>query len=252
VTPGLLVSVRSVEEAEEALAGGADLIDVKEPARGALGRADDATIGAIEAQVAGRRPTSAALGELRDLDGVLPPEVDFVKAGPAQLTASEWRSRIDVLRRVASQRVVIVAYADWQCAQAPALGTVVDYAAAIPECIVLLDTHCKDNFVAGRRATLLDWLPLDGLAVVVDRIHSAGGRIAVAGSLGPTEIAQVVPLGPDWIAVRGAACDEGRSGNIHRRRVRELAHLVGYVSNVPTIHEGAPRPWHFENVPHAG
>ena len=33
----LLVSVRSAEEAEIALAGGADVIDVKEPRRGALG-----------------------------------------------------------------------------------------------------------------------------------------------------------------------------------------------------------------------
>jgi uncharacterized protein (UPF0264 family) len=247
-----LVSVRSALEAEEALAGGADLIDVKEPARGALGRADDATLLAIAEHVAGRRPTSAALGELRDFDGVLPPGVDFVKAGPAQLTTSEWRSRIDPLRRIASWRVVIVAYADWQCAQAPALDTIVDDAVAVGNCIVLIDTHCKDTFVAGRRATLLDWLPLDVLAELIARIHDASSRIAVAGSLGPAEIAQIAPLGPDWIAVRGAACDEGRTGSINRRRVRELARLVGYVSNVPTIHGEAPRSWHVENVPHAG
>ena len=46
-TPRLLVSVRDAVEAEAALAGGAHLIDVKEPARGALGRADDATIAAV-------------------------------------------------------------------------------------------------------------------------------------------------------------------------------------------------------------
>ena len=38
----LLVSVRSAAEAEIALHGGADLIDVKEPTRGSLGRADGA------------------------------------------------------------------------------------------------------------------------------------------------------------------------------------------------------------------
>src|SRR5207244_7336185 len=37
---GLLVSVRSAAEAETALAGGADVVDVKEPRRGALGPAD--------------------------------------------------------------------------------------------------------------------------------------------------------------------------------------------------------------------
>src|SRR5437660_1345426 len=62
----LLVSVRSVAEAEAALAGGAALIDVKEPARGALGRADDDVIAAVVRFVAGRCPVSAALGELRE------------------------------------------------------------------------------------------------------------------------------------------------------------------------------------------
>ena len=37
--PKLLVSVRSADEARAALAGGADLIDVKEPAHGPLGAA---------------------------------------------------------------------------------------------------------------------------------------------------------------------------------------------------------------------
>src|SRR5215212_6095908 len=54
--PGLLVSVRNVEEAHRALEGGAALIDVKEPSRGALGRADDNVIAAVVAAVAGRRP----------------------------------------------------------------------------------------------------------------------------------------------------------------------------------------------------
>src|SRR6266496_2650971 len=68
-TPGLLVSVRSVAEALTALAGGADVIDVKEPSRGSLGAADDDTISAVVRAVNGRAPVSAALGELVDLIG---------------------------------------------------------------------------------------------------------------------------------------------------------------------------------------
>src|SRR5437763_1899892 len=59
--PGLQVSVRSAAEAESALAGGADLIDVKEPSRGPLGAADAAVIRDVITAVAGRRPVSAAL-----------------------------------------------------------------------------------------------------------------------------------------------------------------------------------------------
>ncbi|MEX0885938.1 MAG: (5-formylfuran-3-yl)methyl phosphate synthase, partial [Phycisphaeraceae bacterium] len=42
--PGLLVSVRNVAEARAAMAGGADVIDIKEPAAGALGAASPTTI----------------------------------------------------------------------------------------------------------------------------------------------------------------------------------------------------------------
>ena len=60
----LLVSVRDASEALAALAGGADIIDVKEPTRGSLGMADgDAVAGVVEA-VGERVPVSAALGEL--------------------------------------------------------------------------------------------------------------------------------------------------------------------------------------------
>src|SRR5262245_40260453 len=62
----LLVSVRSVEEAEAALAGGAGLIDVKEPNNGALGFAGVEVIAAVLRMVAAQRPVSAALGELSD------------------------------------------------------------------------------------------------------------------------------------------------------------------------------------------
>ncbi len=52
----LLVSVRSAAEAEIALVGGAALIDVKEPARGALGMADFQVIRDVITAVAGRAP----------------------------------------------------------------------------------------------------------------------------------------------------------------------------------------------------
>ncbi|MES1213307.1 MAG: (5-formylfuran-3-yl)methyl phosphate synthase, partial [Singulisphaera sp.] len=48
---GLLVSVRDANEARDALLGGADLIDLKEPTRGSLGRVDSAMIGEVVAQV---------------------------------------------------------------------------------------------------------------------------------------------------------------------------------------------------------
>src|SRR5436853_4004631 len=61
-TPQLLVSVRDVAEAMSARAGGADVIDIKEPKRGPLGRADDAVVSAVRNAVGHDCLVSAALG----------------------------------------------------------------------------------------------------------------------------------------------------------------------------------------------
>ena len=60
--PRLLVSVRDADEAEEALAGGADWIDLKEPLDGPLGAVSTARAREVVQCVTGRAPTSAAAG----------------------------------------------------------------------------------------------------------------------------------------------------------------------------------------------
>jgi uncharacterized protein (UPF0264 family) len=62
----LLVSVRNAIDASAALDGGADIIDAKEPASGALGAVDLVTFAHIVAEVAGGRPVTAALGDAED------------------------------------------------------------------------------------------------------------------------------------------------------------------------------------------
>src|SRR4051812_49007094 len=70
--PKLLVSVRNVSEAQAAVGGGCDLLDVKEPARGPLGMADRRVIAEVAQFAAGAqtdRPLecSVALGEVDEL-----------------------------------------------------------------------------------------------------------------------------------------------------------------------------------------
>ena len=61
---GLLASVVSVAEADIALAGGADILDLKDPSKGALGALAPATIAEIVAHIAKRRVVSATAGDL--------------------------------------------------------------------------------------------------------------------------------------------------------------------------------------------
>src|SRR5260370_12509889 len=61
----LLVSVAGPADARAALAGGADVIDAKDPGRGALGPVGAGALAAIRLTVGTARPLSAALGDAR-------------------------------------------------------------------------------------------------------------------------------------------------------------------------------------------
>jgi uncharacterized protein (UPF0264 family) len=224
---GLLVSVRDVTEAEVAVAGGATLIDVKEPARGSLGRADPGTLRAVIAAVAGRRPVSAALGELGEPDDGPPPEgLAYAKWGLAGWREREgWRQRLAeaVLALPPGCRPVAVAYADWRRTSSPEPADVCAFACASGFGAFLLDTWGKDG------GTLLDWLARDEILRLTQKCRRAGVRVALAGSLGMSEIAELLPLAPDWFAVRGAVCRGGRREQvIDGDRIRQLtARLSG-------------------------
>lgn len=226
---GLLVSVRTPEEAQAALAGGADIIDIKEPTHGALGRAADAMIAAVVRKVAGRRPVSAAMGELLDEEPPYAGGLSFVKWGLARCRHLDWSRRLSALQARLSCRVVHVAYADWECAQAPSVDEVMSAACATPGNILLIDTHCKDaaTLRKDRRPTLLDWLSIGTIGEVCQRCRDAEVQVALAGSLGLVEIEALRCARPTWFAVRGAACgDSERGGVIQQERVRRLAAVV--------------------------
>jgi uncharacterized protein (UPF0264 family) len=226
----LLVSVRSAAEARIALEAGASLIDVKEPTRGSLGRAEDAVIRGVVAEVAGRRPVSAALGEWAEGGREIPPaKLAFVKWGLAGCARRPWQHDLGrLLDRQSSPQVVLAAYADWECAQAPSVDEVFEVARRYPGSVLLVDTHCKEanNVVRKQRPTLLDWLPLAWIEDLCGRCRDAHVKIALAGSLGLDEINSLRNARPDWFAVRGAVCDGDRNAAIDYAKVCNLVHIL--------------------------
>jgi uncharacterized protein (UPF0264 family) len=230
----LLVSVRSLAEAQTALAAGAALIDVKEPERGSLGRCADETIAAVVRWVAGRRPVSAALGELiEDSVPYCGGGLAYAKWGLAGCAkCAGWRGRlIEAAGRLAradpSCRPVAVAYADWRRADAPCPDEVAAFAREHRWETLLIDTFRKDG------TTLLDWLPLTEVGRLCRSCQRAGVRVALAGSLGCTEIEALRVAEPDWFAVRGAVCRGGRSTAIDPVKVQGL---VQRLADEPATH----------------
>jgi uncharacterized protein (UPF0264 family) len=152
----LLVSVRDAEEAGIAVAGGADIVDAKDPAQGALGPVAAPALKAIRAAVPGSLPLSAALGDIatgadvrRALE-LVTVELAFVKLGfhgvsdpgaVGALLAQAVRGAANLRGRPA---VIAVAYADWRKHGSLAPGAFPRLIEAAGAQGLLLDTARKD------------------------------------------------------------------------------------------------------------
>src|SRR2546425_616207 len=79
----LLVSVANAAEASAALAGGADVIDAKNPLAGALGAVSVDMLRDIHATVAGTRLVTAAIGDAADEAEIEQTASRFAAAGAA-------------------------------------------------------------------------------------------------------------------------------------------------------------------------
>lgn len=219
--PKLLVSVRSPDEARAALAGGADVIDVKEPARGPLGAADPDVILNVLGAVNGRVPVSAALGEWASWPGhAIPAGLQYAKWGTAGLMRLDARSILQMRFTSCALFPVLTAYADHQLAGSPDADALAAVAIRYRFPAFLIDTAVKDG------STLLDRVAPAALARLRFRLADAGVAVAFAGSLDESAIRMLAPLEPDWFAVRRAACEGGRSGSVCADRVRRLRAVI--------------------------
>ena len=226
----LLVSVANSEEALHALNGGADLIDAKDPLRGALGPVSLESLRNIYAGVAGRRIVTAALGDAVDEKSVERAAFDygsvgvgFVKIGFADIADREQiahliRAAVRGVRATghAGCGVVAVAYADTGGATSVERTALVDIAACAGATGVLLDTAHKDG------TDLLNLVSAAKLTSWVAIAHDAGLSVALAGKLTADNFRLICETGADIVGVRGAACDDGRSSRVTEGKVRRL------------------------------
>jgi (5-formylfuran-3-yl)methyl phosphate synthase len=227
----LLVSVRSGEEVAAALAGGADIIDAKEPARGSLGAVTAAVLATIAARTPSSVPLSVALGDCTDLDelrdalGVARTgerrSPVYLKVGFAGVQSLE---RITALLEAAigsasGARIVAVGYADFGVAGSAPPEEVLRAAVAARAGGFLVDTWLKD----GRG--LLDHLSIERLTALSLSARDAGLLFAVAGSLDPDAISRLAGIA-DVLGVRGEACLGGRAGAVDEERVARLRRCV--------------------------
>ncbi|MFA5958698.1 (5-formylfuran-3-yl)methyl phosphate synthase [Hyphomicrobium sp.] len=219
--PAFLASVTSAGEAEIALTGGADIIDCKDPASGALGALDIDTVREIVARVGGRLPVSATIGDLpSDPDVLVTATADMARTGVDVVKigffgGDDPRLAIWALgaAHAASTRLVAVLMAD----QDPDFALVPELAAA-GFAGVMLDTADK---AAGGLTTVL---PVARLTEFLHLAREHGLFAGLAGSLKESDIAVLTLLEPDMLGFRGALCSSGRVSAIEFNRVVAVRH----------------------------
>lgn len=196
----LLVSVRDATEARLALRAGADLIDAKDPERGALGALPPDTVRAIVAAVAGRAVTSAVAGDGTGAD--LPQSVAAMAAAePDWIKVAVGTAPDTALRQAAAAapgRVIGVVFAEDSFSDdLPARLAAAGFSGA------MIDTR-------GKRGTgLRDLLPAASLSAFVAGCRTHGLMSGLAGSLHPADIPALAALGPDYLGFRGGLCRGG-------------------------------------------
>ncbi len=222
--PRLLVSVRGPDEALTALRAGADLIDAKDPERGALGALVPETVRAIVAEVGGGAVTSAVAGDgtgtaiAAAIAAMAATGVDFIKIA---VGAADDAALAEAAAR-APGRVIGVLFAEdgvtdgWAARSAMRLAAA-GFAGA------MIDTRGKSGIALPALMTATQ------LAAFVARCRAHGLMSGLAGSLGLADIPALSGLGPDYLGFRGGLC---RGGN--RREALDGARVAQAVAAVRT------------------
>ena len=230
----MLASVRSLDEAMLALEGGADLIDLKEPSRGALGALDHVAVRVCAQALHGRRTVSATIGDQPDMGPDFLAEatrrmartgVDFIKIGFFRHERAYECARA-LAPIAATNRLVAVLFAE-----DPLDLRLVEILAASSFAGVMLDTARK----TGR--TLRDWKTLDELAGFVRHARALGMLTGLAGSLARDDVPALLPLAPDYLGFRGARCGAGvRVNALDREAIARVRSAIpSRVNSMPSL-----------------
>lgn len=202
---GMLASVANIEEALMVLDAGVDIIDLKQPAQGALGALEPELVIQILDRVNGRTPVSATIGDLpmdpekvsTAVDVMAATGVDFIKIG--FFPNGDWQKTIEKLTDYSSQgiKMIAVLFADTRLE----IG-VVERLKQAGFTGVMLDTMKKTG---GSLSTVMSNCEIQAF-VKQAKQHSL--LCGLAGSLGKQDIPYLIALNPDYLGFRGALCNQ--------------------------------------------
>jgi uncharacterized protein (UPF0264 family) len=232
----LLISPINTDEAHEAIEGGADIVDVKNPKEGSLGANFPWVIRNIRNITPEGMHVSATLGDVPYKPGTVSlaaagavvSGADYIKVG--LYGTKNYDEALEVMENVVKSvrefdknaLVVASGYADAHRVGAVDPMEIPKVAAEAGADLAMVDTAVKDG------KTLFDFMDLDKLQEFNNMIHDHGLKSALAGSIKKDQLKLLYDVGCDVVGIRGAACTGGdrNKGSIHRSAVSELKGMI--------------------------
>jgi uncharacterized protein (UPF0264 family) len=226
----LLVSPMNIEEARAALAGGADILDVKNPKEGSLGANFPWAIRAVVDLVKGQIPVSATIGDLDYKPGTASlaalgaaySGADYIKVGLLGIkTADQAADMLDKIVRAVkgydhTKKVVASAYSDFGRAGSIQPRLLPAVAASCGADVIMVDTAIKDG-----RSTF-DFMSVEDLSEFISEGQRLGLEVAIAGTIRFEDLNLIRRINPDIIGVRGIVCGGDRNDAIKPELVTKL------------------------------
>ena len=220
---GMLASVNSVAEALLVLNAQVDIIDLKQPERGALGALDTNLVEQIVTKIAGRCPVSATVGDLpmqpelvfNAVKAMANTGVDYVKIG--FFPEGDWLATVAKLAELTPKTALIaVLFADTQ----PdfAIITALKQAGFTG---VMLDTMDK------HKGSLTQVMTQTDIAQFVSLAKTQALLCGLAGSLRLDDIATLMPYQVDYLGFRGALCvQHQRTGQLNQLAITQIKQAI--------------------------
>jgi uncharacterized protein (UPF0264 family) len=217
---GMLASVNSVAEALLALSADVDIIDLKQPALGALGALDIDTVKQIVAGIDGRCPVSATIGDMpmqpepvfKAVKAMAETGVDYIKIG--FFPGDDWQETVKKLSELTGQNRALIAvlFADTQ----PDL-TIMSLLKDAGFTGVMLDTMNK------QKGSLTQLMAKMEISQFVMQAKARQLLCGLAGSLRLEDIPELMPYKADYLGFRGALCQEhNRVGVLNKKAVIQI------------------------------
>ena len=235
----LLISPTDEKDAIDAVKGGADIIDVKNPVEGSLGAPLPILIRKVRESVPKTIPISAALGDVPKLPGTIAQAAlgaaiagaDYVKIGlmgprNADDAVSVVKAVVDTLSEFNPNVITVAAlYADYKRAGTLNPIELPIIAEDAHAGFAMIDTAIKDD------RNILEFMNQSEIYEFIHNCRERKIKTALAGSLTYDIFEEIVKLEPDVIGVRKAALQEPDriSSRIDIDAVRRLKSMVSAI-----------------------